>query len=329
MDTFENTFHLCIAMNRLHTLGKASILLIALIYFALPSVKGQDYTKTDVSFAKAHKYDAAPDERVLKTWYHYVVSRKGMKYVVRTFYPESGALISYFTYQDRGLKVLDGPFTLYSDDGDGKTEGTYVDNVLNGPWTTTTGTQILTEGTYDMGLRIGEWKEHYTNGQLKSLFTFDGGEELGPYVRYDTVGVVLDTGNSILGERYTSLPPAEFEARRGRDIIDEFPCFGECNPNLSIGERTRLSGLAVSRYIQENIKAPKEVALYGIQGRVNASVLINEKGIIEEVDIINGLCEPIAAECRRIIESMPSWRPGVKQGKPAPVRVLIPFAFAP
>ncbi len=316
-------------MNRLHVLAKAGFLLLALLYIAPPNAAGQQYTKTDVRFAQSHEYETAPDERVLKTWYHYVVSRKGMKYVVRTFYPETGALTSYYTYQDRGLKILDGPFVLYSDDGLGKTEGSYVENVLDGHWGTTTGTQVLVEGTYDMGLRIGEWKEHYTNGQLKSLFTFDGGEELGPYVRYDTLGVVLDTGNSILGERYTSLPPAEFEARRGRDIIDEFPCFGDCDPDLSLGERTQLSGLAVSRYIQENLVSPEEVGLYGIQGRVNASVLINEKGIIEQVDIINGLCEPIAAECRRIIESMPNWRPGIKNGNPAPVRVLIPFAFAP
>ena len=317
-------------MNRLHILAKASILLLlALTYIAPPSALGQQYAKTDVRFAEAHNFEAAPDERVLKTWYHYVVSKKGMKYVVRTFYPETGALTSYYTYKDRGLKILDGPFTLYSDDELGKTEGTYVANVLTGPWTTTTGNQVLSEGNYDMGLRIGEWKEFYTNGQMKSLFTYDGGEELGPYVSYDTLGAVIDTGNSILGDRYTSLPPAEFEARRGRDIIDEFPCFGECDPTLSIVERTRLSGLAVSQFIQENLVAPEEVSLYGIQGRVNASVLINEKGIIEEVDIINGLCEPIAAECRRIIESMPVWRHGVKNGKPAKVRVLIPFVFTP
>ncbi|MFK8056470.1 MAG: energy transducer TonB [Saprospiraceae bacterium] len=304
-------------------------MLLAFLLAALPNLMGQQYTQTDVSFAKAHIYEKSPGERVLKTWYHYVVARKGMKYVVRTFYPETGAVTGYFTYQDRGLKILDGPFGIYSDDGLGTTEGMYAENVLNGPWKTTTGDQILAEGVYDMGLRIGEWKEHYTNGQLKSLFTFDGGEELGPYVRYDTLGVVLDKGNSILGERYTSLPPAEFEARRGNDIIDEFPCFGDCNPNLSIGERTRMSGLAVSRYIQDSVRSPEIVALYGIEGRVNASVTIDVRGKVSDINIVNGLCQPIADECRRLINGMPDWRPGSKNGKPAEVKVLIPFAFAP
>lgn len=318
-------------MNRLHVLAKASLMLLAFLLIALPNLLGQQqqYARTDVKFLNAHTYEAAKGELVLKTWYNYVVSRKGLKYIVRTFFPETGAMTSYYTYQDRDLKILDGPFGVYSDDGIGTTEGTFKDNVLHGPWKTQTGDQVLAEGNYDMGLRIGEWKENYTNGQLKSLFTFDGGEELGPYVRYDTIGVVLDKGNSILGERYTSLPPAEFEARRGRDIIDEFPCFGECDPNISVGERTRLSGLAVSRYIQDSMRSPEIVAQYGIQGRVNASVTIDEKGKVAEINIVNGLCQPIADECRRLIESMPVWRPGIKNGKPAKVQVLIPFAFAP
>jgi len=316
-------------MNRLHVLAKASLLLFAFLYICITDASGQQYSKTDIAFAKAHTYETSPGERVIKTWYHYVVTRKGLKYVVRTFYPESGAVTSYFTYQDRDLKILDGPFALYSDDGLGNTQGTYKENVLHGSWKTQTSTQILEEGTYDMGHKIGEWKEYYTNGQLKSLFTFDAGEELGPYERYDTTGVVLDKGNSILGERYTSLPPAEFEARLGRDIIDDFPCFGECDPNLSIGERTRLSGMAVSKYIQDNIQSPAVVIQYGVQGRVNASVTIDEKGNVAHINIVNGLCQPIADECRRLINSMPAWRPGTKNGKPAEVNVLIPVAFAP
>jgi len=315
-------------MNRLHVLAKASLLLLASLLAALPSSMGQDYSRTDIRFAKAHTYESSPGERVIKTWYHYVVSRKGLSYIVRTFYPETGAVTGYFTYQDRGLKILDGPFGIYSDDGLGATEGAYKENMLHGPWITKTGDQVLAEGTYDMGLRVGEWKELYTNGQVKSLFTFDGGEELGPYVRYDTLGVVLDKGNSILGERYTSLPPAEFEARRGRDIIDEFPCFGECNPSLSLGEKTRLSGLAVSQYIKDSLRSPEIVSQYGIQGRVNASVTIDEKGNVSDINIVNGLCQPIADECRRLIQSMPSWQPGLKNGKRAKVQVLIPFAFA-
>jgi len=316
-------------MNRLHVLAKASLPLLAFLYMALPLAIGQKYIKTDVSFAQAHSYEAAPGERVLKTYYHYVVARKGLQYLVRTFYPETDALTGYFTYQDRELKILNGPFGLYSDDGLGATEGNYRENALDGPWKTSTGNQVLEEGEYDMGLRVGEWKEYYINGQLKSLFTYDGGEELGPYVRYDTLGVVLDKGNSILGERYTSLPPAEFEARRGRDIIDEFPCFGDCDPNLSLVERTRNSGLAVSRYIKENLQSPGVVSKYGIRGRVNASVTIDEEGYVSDINIVNGLCQPIAEECKRLIKNMPAWRPGIKHGQPAAVQVLIPFAFAP
>ena len=300
----------------------------AIVYgFGVSPLSAQRYYQSDERFADAHSYEAAPGERVVKTWYDYVVTRKGLGYVVRTFFPETGALTGYYSYQDRGLRVLDGPFAMYSDDGDAAVEGAYAEGELTGPWRQTANGKPLIEGTYDGDLRVGEWREYYPSGELKTLFTYDGGEELGPYAMYDTLGVVLDKGNSILGERYTEMPAAEFEARRGRSIVDEFPCFGECDPSLTYAERATASGLAASAYIREHLVYPDVVRTYGISGRVNASVLIDAEGRVADVDIVNGLCQPIADECRRILEAMPAWRPGLKAGKPAAVRVLVPFSF--
>ena len=302
-------------------------LMFCLIGFGESQLLAQRYYRTDVKFADVHQYEAAPGERVLKTWYHYVVSRVGMKYVVRTFFPETGALTGYYSYQDRGLKVLDGPFEMYSDDGRAVVTGSYTQGELSGPWQQSTAAQPIVTGSYDAGLRVGEWKEYYPSGKLKTLFTYDGGEELGPYAMYDTLGVVLDKGNSILGERYTEMPAAEFEARRGRAIVDEFPCFGTCDESLSYSERAAASGLAASEYIREHLEYPEVIRQYGISGRVNASVLIDERGQVADIEIVNGLCQPLADECRRILQGMPAWRPGTKAGKPAAVRVLVPFAF--
>ena len=293
------------------------------------SLAAQDFSRHDARFGESHTYEAASDERVLRTWYNYVVSKKGKKYVVRTFFPETGALVSYRTYFDPKLTILDGPYALYSDDGAAVTEGTYARNTLVGPWKTSSEGQALEAGVYDDGLRVDEWRQHYRNGQLKSLFTYVGGEELGPYALYDTVGVVLDTGNSMFGERYTSMPPAEFEERRGRAVIDEFPCFGTCDPNLTRAEQTQASGAAVSAYIREHLTYPEEVRPYGVAGRVNASVTIDATGKVVGVDVVNGLCAPIAEEVRRLLGGMPAWRPGTKNGKPAEVSVLIPFSFSP
>lgn len=289
----------------------------------------QDFTRHDERFGESHTYEAASDERVLRTWYNYVVSKKGRKYVVRTFFPETGALVSYRTYFDPKLTILDGPYALYSDDGAAATEGTYERNTLVGAWQTSSNGQPLEAGVYDDGLRVDEWRQHYPNGQLKSLFTYVGGEELGTYALYDTAGVVLDTGNSMFGERYTALAPAEFEERRGRAVIDEFPCFGTCDPNVSRAEQTVASGEAVSAYIRDNLKYPEEVRPYAVSGRVNASVTIDATGRVAHVDVVNGLCAPIAAEVERLLSEMPDWRPGTKNGQPAEVSVLIPFSFSP
>ena len=298
------------------------------VLFSASGLYAQQYRYSDPGFGDKHHYRAAPGERVLKTWYHYVVSRVGLKYVLRTFYPETGALTGYYTYSDQGLKILDGPFEMYSDDGMASTKGTYVQNQLHGPWKMEALGHVLMEGHYAQGLKDGEWVERFADGRLKSRFTYVGDEELGPYVMYDTLGVMLDTGNSILGERYTQLPPSEFEARRGRRIIDQFPCFGECDPNLSLEERTTQSGLAVSEYIRTHARYPEEVKAWHVSGRVNASIRIDRQGKVAEVKIVNGLCEPIAGEARRVLSTMPAWQPGTKQGQATDVWVLVPFDFA-
>ena len=293
------------------------------------SLRAQDFSRHDDRFRESHTYEAADNERVMRTWYNYVVSKRGTKYIVRTFFPETGRLVSYHTYFDPKLTILDGPYALYSDDGDAVTEGAYERGTLVGPWSTSSDGQALEAGVYDDGLRVDEWRQHYPNGQLKSLFTYVGGEELGPYALYDTAGVVLDTGNSMFGERYTTLPPAEFEERRGRAVIDEFPCFGACEDTGTRAEQTAASGLAVSQYIRANLVYPEEVRQYGVTGRVNASVTIDKTGKVIGVDVVNGLCAPIAAEVRRLLSEMPDWRPGRKNGQPADVSVLIPFSFSP
>ena len=295
---------------------------------SLGAAAAQGFTRSDARFAERHAFKTASNERVIRTWYHYTVSKVGNKYAVRTFFPETGALTSYYTYFDPALEILDGPYAIYSDDGQASTRGSYARSHLTGEWATASGDQVLEQGTYDAGLRVGVWTQYYPTGQTKSSFTFDGGEELGAYALYDTMGVVLDTGNSMFGERYTSLPATEFEQRRGRSIIDQFPCFGDCDPHLSTADRTDASGLAVSQYIRQNLRYPEEVRQYGVNGRVNVSILIDKTGHVAKVNVVNGLCESIAAECRRLLSSMPRWTPGTKNGQPADVTLLIPFSFS-
>lgn len=298
-----------------------------LALFNLNSSYGQRYIWSDSKYVGKFKYPRNKGERTLKTWYHYVVSQNKGRYIVRTFFPETGVLTSYKTYVDRKLSKLEGPFMLISDDQRATITGTYKNGFLHGHWESVSDSITLEVGNYDHGLKVGKWNTYYTNGNLKSFFTYDGGEELGEYAIYDTTGTIIDKGNSILNERYSSLPPAEYEAKKGRHIIDEYPCFGECNPNLSISQRAEQSRIAVSQYLQQKLVYPDSLRALNIYGRVNASVLIDKNGLIKDIRIVNGLCEPIAQVCRQTIMSMPKWTPGRINGKKADVRVLVPFGF--
>lgn len=64
---------------------------------------------------------------------------------------------------------------------DGKKHGTWVSRFANG--------QVMSEGAYDMGVKVGEWTQYWPNGQVKSRATFHNGLYMGHYCCWYENGV--------------------------------------------------------------------------------------------------------------------------------------------
>ncbi|GAB4376158.1 MAG: hypothetical protein Kow0075_03040 [Salibacteraceae bacterium] len=54
---------------------------------------------------------------------------------------------------------------------------------------------IIAEGEYDNGRKVGVWKEYYPSGKLKAEITYVSGRPRGPYKRYYENGQVEEEGN--------------------------------------------------------------------------------------------------------------------------------------
>ncbi len=82
------------------------------------------------------------------------------------------------------------------------------------------------------------------------------------------------------------------------------------------------------KYLQKNLKMPKEAAKAGVNGTVYKSIIVNKKGKIENVMIKRDPCgHGCAEEAMRVIKKMPRWKPGKMYGKPVNVRYIIPVKF--
>ena len=81
------------------------------------------------------------------------------------------------------------------------------------------------------------------------------------------------------------------------------------------------------KYLQMNIRYPKEAQDRGLQGRVIVQFVVNKDGSICDEHIVKSVDPQLDAEALRIVRSMPTWTPGKQRGEPVRVRFTLPIAF--
>ncbi|MBR3883744.1 MAG: energy transducer TonB [Bacteroidaceae bacterium] len=85
---------------------------------------------------------------------------------------------------------------------------------------------------------------------------------------------------------------------------------------------------ALMKYLQDNIKYPKESREKGLQARSYVNFLVNEDGAISDAKIMKSSGDPyLDEEAIRVVESMPNWIPGRQGGKAVHVRFTLPIMF--
>ena len=85
---------------------------------------------------------------------------------------------------------------------------------------------------------------------------------------------------------------------------------------------------ALIKYLSENIKYPEDAKKDGAEGRVICQFTVNKDGSISDVEVVRSSGnESLDQEARRVVQSMPHWKPGLQRSKPVRVRYTIPITF--
>lgn len=103
----------------------------------------------------------------------------------------------------------------------------------------------------------------------------------------------------------------------GRDsfvVVEELPQFPGGNS-------------AMNSWIYSNMKYPGKAAEKKITGKVYVTFLITSSGKIKNVDVQQSVDPLLDAEAKRLISSMPDWKPGTQSGKAVDVRYKVPVEF--
>ena len=83
----------------------------------------------------------------------------------------------------------------------------------------------------------------------------------------------------------------------------------------------------LKQYISINLKYPEEAKKYKFEGRVFVEFIVNKDGSVSDPIVLRQFPTEIEQEVKRLILSMPKWKPEQKNGKAVSSRVRLPIHF--
>lgn len=84
---------------------------------------------------------------------------------------------------------------------------------------------------------------------------------------------------------------------------------------------------AMMAFIQLNMKYPANARRMQIEGTVHVSFIVSKNGSISDVKVLRGIMTECDKEAVRVVQMMPSWKPGKQNGRNVNVRFILPLKF--
>lgn len=80
-------------------------------------------------------------------------------------------------------------------------------------------------------------------------------------------------------------------------------------------------------YIQENLIYPEDAKEKQIEGKVFVSFVVSKKGKVRDVKVVKGTDSSLDQAAVKVVESMPKWTPGKKDGENINTQMTLPLMY--
>lgn len=240
------------------------------------------------------------------------------KCIVKRYFPENKQITHLATYISNESKVLHGLYEEKWDDGTTVTSGYFENNLKVGLWRE----NVNQTGFYNQGVKHGAWKTYKNDTLLIEVSNYVNGELHGEQIKLDSVG------NVKIKEEFNNGKLISTTIDTTKIFIDLMPKFPGCeNMNLTVDDFDICSKNKLLEYIYGNLKYPKKSRELEVQGKALAQFVISKDGSVINIKVLNGVDSDIKMLVTSILEKMPKWTPGKKDGKPVNVLYTIPIIF--
>lgn len=278
-----------------------------------------------------NKYDDKldPGSTMLKSFYHYSVEKSAdNKYIYKQYFPTTRQLIIKRTYQTINMNTLDGLSQDYTDDGILYGEGNYVNGKMEGMWKRfdIDNGILSSKSEYKNGSEHGTYQSFDPEGNVIAQYEYKNGKKDGPYQIFRGENYQLSEQGVYTNGEQTKKEVLIEDEEQVFTIVDEMPRFPGCE-NLSDDERKSCADRKMLEHIYRNIKYPAIAREMGIEGMCIASFVIDKDGSVTELKVWRSYCQEMRDECTRVIETMPKWIPGKRNGEAVKVQFNLPIKF--
>ncbi|PVY40498.1 energy transducer TonB [Pontibacter virosus] len=268
--------------------------LLAVTLFCIGHYAQAQYPEISTKYVNENGKEVSPDQAA-----YFIVSKKdSLGRGTRTkFQSGTNKKLSLTIYSNidggkYGYGTQHGPSMEWYENGQLKTEAYYLNNELTGNFNT--------------------W---YESGQKELSRKFHNGTPTDTLTSYYETGVirrqeVYADGNMQTGKVYDET--GKEQAYFPMQVMPEFPG----------GEKRML------QWLGSYIRYPKTTRKAKAEGIVFVVFVIDKEGNINNPEVIKGFHVDADAEALRVVRGMPTWKPGLLEGKPTPVRYTLPVRFA-
>lgn len=289
------------------------VCLAAFCFFIMAVLSAPCQTMPAV-YLDAHDEETVPDSAT-----HYrLVDRKAESGYAMREYSLAGTLLVRGTLSSIEPAVRNGTLTWYHPNGakagqvhyhDDEADGMYVSWYEDG--------HVSQRGEYADGQRVGRWLSVHRNGQKRSRGDYVAGQQHGEWRYYYDTGQPsaiehLDRGRS-LGMTFFNADGTPYKGSLRRRQAAQFPG----------GE------VALLQYLARNTLYPKAARRKNITGKVYVSYTVGEDGRVSQVRVVRGVSAEVDTEARRVVTSLPAFRPGREYNVPTAMTYTLPIMFAP
>jgi len=118
-------------------------------------------------------------------------------------------------------------------------------------------------------------------------------------------------------------PPTPVKSSESKDDLSEVPY-------VVVDEMPMFPGgdEALLKFIAENTKYPEASKNQKIEGRVIVRFCVTAKGAVTMISILKSVTPELDAEAVRVVQTLPTFKPGRQSGKDVPVWYMVPITFA-